>query len=137
MNRSVIKLFAVILLGFSAAFTGCSPEIVFARNLEGDLEVTSYTLDGEELMGFLITTFDMEFEEYDGDEGDFDFTVVFETGGSDALSGEYSLNSDGDEIDLVYSDGTVEMWDADLEGDDLELTAVIDGVRYVIEAERD
>lgn len=121
----------------TAFLSSCNPETVLAKNLEGDWELTSYTVDGEEFMNFLIIRFDLEFEEYDGDEGDFTFTVLYESGVTESLSGEYELNSEGDEIDLTYTDGTIEMWDVELEGDDLELEANLNGSLFILKADRD
>lgn len=137
MKNSSRFIVPVLMLISSAFFSSCNPETVLAKNLEGDWDVTSYTVDGEEFMNFLITRFDMEFEEYDGDEGDFNFTVLYESGATESLSGEYELNSDGDEIDLTYSDGTVEMWDIELDGDDLEIETNINGSLVILKADRD
>ncbi len=137
MNVLSTKLIPAFLLVSMAFLPSCSPEIVLAKSLLGDWEVSSYTVDGEEWMSVFISTFDMEFEEYDGDEGDFDFTIVYSSGETESFTGEYSLNSDADEIDLSYSDGTTEMWDITLEGDELELDANVDGFRVIITADRD
>ena len=94
-------------------------------------------MDGTELIGDLVTTASMEFEEYDGDEGDFEIRTINFDGSSSISSGEYAINADGDELEFDYDDGTREEWDFTLEDDDLELETNIDGIRYVIEAERD
>lgn len=131
------------LFGLSMMFLGlgilssCNPETVLAKSLEGDWTVSSFTEDGTEVIGFLINRFDLEFKEYDGDEGDFTFTVIYATGATEALTGEYELDSEGTEMDLTYTDGTTEKWDIEVEGDDLTLETNIDGTRYVINAERD
>lgn len=137
MKPTLKFIVPALLLMSSAMLSSCNPETILAKNLEGDWEVTSYTADGEEFINFFITRFDMEFEEYDGDEGDFNFTVLYDTGETESLSGEYSLNADGDEIDLNYTDGTIEMWDIDLEGDDLEMDLNLNGVLLILKADRD
>lgn len=137
MKRAFLPLIAALGVVIMMSLTSCNPENVLARALEGDWEVKSYTIDGEELIGFTVTSFDMEFEEYDGDEGDFNFDLVNSNGQTSNFRGEYSLNSDGDELDLTYNGGDIEMWDISIDGDDMELEANFDGVRYVIDAEKD
>lgn len=137
MKNSLRFVLPALFLMSTAFLSSCNPETVLAKNLEGDWELTSYTVDGEEFMNFLIIRFDLEFEEYDGDEGDFTFTVLYESGVTESLSGEYELNSEGDEIDLTYTDGTIEMWDVELEGDDLELEANLNGSLFILKADRD
>lgn len=137
MKNSLRFVLPALFLMSIAFLSSCNPETVLAKNLEGDWELTSYTVDGEEFMNFLIIRFDLEFEEYDGDEGDFTFTVLYESGVTESLSGEYELNSEGDEIDLTYTDGTIEMWDVELEGDDLELEANLNGSLFILKADRD
>lgn len=137
MKNSLRFVLPALMLMSTAFLSSCNPETILAKNLEGDWEVTSYTVDGEEIMNFLVTRFDMEFEEYDGDEGDFNFTVLYETGATESLSGEYELNSEGDEIDLTYTDGTIEMWDIELDGDDLEIETNINGALLILKADRD
>lgn len=123
-------------------FSGCTlfdADLKTARNLEGDWEVTSFTEDGTETMQVLITSFGIEFEEYDrgNDEGDFTFSLIFTDGSSSTLSGEYLVDEDGSNLELTYTDGTVENWNLDLEKDDLEMSAVLDGFNYNIRADRD
>lgn len=123
-------------------FSGCTlfdADLKTARNLEGDWEVTSFTEDGTETMQVLITAFDIEFKEYDrgNDEGDFTFRLIFTNGSSTNLTGEYLVDEGGANLELTYTDGTVENWDLDLEKDDLEMSAVLDGFSYILKAERD
>ncbi len=134
MYRTLGLLLMVLSMGM---FSSCSPEKVLAKSLEGNWEVTSFTEDGTEVIGFLINTFNLEFKEYDGEEGDFTFTLIYANGTTETLSGEYELNSEGTEMDLTYTDGTVEQWDIENEKDDLTLETNLDGTRYVIQAERD
>ena len=106
--------------------------------LQGDWEVTSYTEDGVELMGFLLTSMTIEFEEYGESDGDCNINFIL-VDGSTIPSGvqEYECNDDGSEIDLVYSDGTKETWNFSIDGDKLEMDGTFDGTRYEIRADRD
>ncbi len=132
------RILGLLLLVLSlSTLSSCNPETVLAKSLEGDWNVTSFTEDGTELIGFLVNRFDIEYKEYDGDEGDFTFTIIYISGATETLSGEYELNAEGTDIDLTYTDGTVEKWDIEVEDDDLTLETNIDGTRYVMNAERD
>lgn len=137
------SLLTPMTIGFALLFfSGCTlfdPDLKTARDLEGDWEVTSFTKDGTETMQVLITSFGIEFEEYDrgNDEGDFTFSLIFTDGSSSTLSGEYLVDDDGSNLELTYTDGTVENWNLDLEKDDLEMSAVLDGFNYNIRADRD
>jgi hypothetical protein len=126
-----------------ALFSSCTlfdKDLKAARNLEGDWDINSFTIDGQEAMQVLFTSVTFEFEEYDrgNDEGDFTFRVTYTDGSTDVESGEYLVDEDGTNLELNYSSGgDLENWDLDLEKDDLEMSAVIDGFSYIIKAERD
>lgn len=123
-------------------FSGCTlfdVDLKTARNLEGDWEVTSFTQDGTEAMQFVINSASLEFEEYDkgNDEGDFTFSFIYTDGSTVNLTGEYLVDEDGSNLELTYNTGVVENWDLDLEKDNLEISSVLDGVNYIIKADRD
>lgn len=126
-----------------ALFSGCTlfdKDLKIARNLEGDWDVVSFTADGVETMQVGITSFTMEFKEYDrgNDEGDFKFTIIYSGGGTDILSGEYLVDDDGANLELTYPSGEKEDWDLDLEKDDLEISTISDGgVLLIARAKRD
>lgn len=135
MNKNLFYLLPLLLVALLGS--SCSPENVTARRLEGDWDIASFRFDGTEAIGAGISLATMEFEEYDGEEGDFNFVIIYEAGGTETFSGDYSLNADGDELDLTYTDGTIESYDLTLEDDDLEMSGNFDGTRVDIEAERD
>lgn len=127
-------LFAVVIL-FS--LSSCAKNRTL-NALQGDWEVTSYTEDGVELVGFLITSMSIEFEEYGESKGDCNITFVLVDGSTVPSSvAEYACNDDGTEVDFIYSDGTKETYNFNVEGDDLEMDGTFDGTRYEIRADRD
>ncbi|MEM1218503.1 MAG: hypothetical protein AAGH79_06310 [Bacteroidota bacterium] len=132
-NFVQILLAAVILLSVSS----CAKNRTL-NALEGTWEVTSYTEDGVELIGFLISAMTIEFEEYGENSGDCNITFILVDGSVlPTTIEEYECNDDGSEVDLVYVDGTKETYDFTVEGDDLEMEGTIDGSRYEISADRD
>ena len=128
--------FSAVLFVFTLLFTSCSKEVRLANNLEGDWNVTSFFIDGESEFEY-ITKFIMTYEEYDKDssEGDFEWLIT-EDGDTELLSGEYSLNEDADEIELIV-DGELVEFDIELDGDNLEFEGMIDGEPFKIKAERE
>jgi hypothetical protein len=131
-------LLAVSLL-FVIMVSSCTKEARLIRNLEGTWDVTSYTEDGVELMGAFLQSFTMDFESYSNadDEGDVEFVLVDAFVGSTTTDrGTYTVKDEGTEIEITI-DGETETFDIELDGDDLTMETVSDGVRYEIEAERD
>ena len=129
------KLLLVCLIGFTAISCNedTDPNEDIATQLDGDWDVTSFTLDGVEQMGFSINTFSMDFKKENaiGGETDWEFTTV--TGESQRLSGDFEVQNDGKEIDLDGSDLDISF----KSNDRLSLDGNIDGQRWEIEADRD
>ena len=135
------KISTYLTIGLTSflLFSGCTlfdPDLKIARQLEGEWEVTSFTVDGVESMQALFSRFVMEYEKYNDGEGDFNFTLNNIAGGTDNFFGEYVVDEDGTNLELTYDNGAVENWDLDLEKDNLDMTSVIDGSNYRITAER-
>lgn len=127
------------LVAFST--TSCDPIVRVSKILLGDWEVRSFTEDGAELMNSLISTFTIEFEEYQETDGDFSWTWITSTGETIVLSGDYELKNEGTEIELTFKSGSLsgEVWTLDLTVDDtdLEMSGNADGFLYNIEARKD
>ncbi|MCI4667845.1 MAG: hypothetical protein MRZ79_06765 [Bacteroidia bacterium] len=136
MKNIFSTLSLAALLVSAALFTSCNPENVLAKNLEGDWEMKSFTVDGTELIGADLTSGEIDFDEYDGDEGDFTLTFVNNAGQTTIAKGEYELNSEGTEIELTYEDGTLEEYDIEVDGDEVTMEGNIDGFLIKIEADR-
>ncbi len=107
------------------------------ESLVGTWEIKSFTIDGVEVKGTIITSSKMEFEAYTGTNGDFEWNINFVDGTSDNQSGDYQVDEADKEIELEDNEGDRLKFDFDLDGDDLELSGTLDGERYVLKAERD
>lgn len=112
-------------------------EPTLRENLVGDWEIKSFTVDGVEAKGFIITTSKMEFEAYTGTNGDFEWFIAYVDGSSETQVGDYEVDEDDKEIELENAEGDRLKFDVDLDDDELELSGIIDGERYVLKAERD
>ncbi len=126
---------AALLLSF--VLTGCSKEARIGKKLAGTWDATSFTEDGVELIGSLLTSFEMYFGEYnkkDG-KGDYKFTAVL-LGSSIIETGTYSLDSAGEEVTFTTDAGETTTYMLTLDGDNLELEGTVDGLKYIIQAKR-
>ena len=131
------KLFALLFIAMGIlATTGCQededPNEATNNRLDGDWEVESWTLDGTEVMNSLVVSFEMEFDKQGPTDGETEWTVIRNNGTTDRTEGDYQVENDGTEIDF---DGTD--FDIRIDGDELELEGIVNGVRWEIEAERD
>jgi len=130
----------LLLIGFLV--NSCEkddPKDNILNQLEGEWDVKSFTEDGVETVGFLFNIFEMEYEEYESNEGDFRWTLIDVNGQTTIISGEYECNTAGDEVELSFRnnslfEGTYE-FDMTIDDDDLSLEGNIDGLKYVIDAE--
>jgi hypothetical protein len=143
MTRNFQKptLLALLLAVCCLALSSCKKETL-ADKLEGDWNVKSFTQSGSESIGVDINTFDMEYEEYDADdrEGDFSWDVRYSDGSSEVISGTYEVDIDDEELELQVLSGGITItlnFDVDLDDDDLELSGNLNGNAVVIKAERD
>jgi hypothetical protein len=144
MTRNFQKptLLVLLLAACCLALSSCKKETL-ADKLEGEWNVKSYTGDGVEYISPSdITSFDMEYEEYDADdrEGDFSWDVRYSDGSSEVISGTYEVDIDDEELELKITNSGLTftvVLDIDLDGDDLELSGNIDGEATVFKAERD
>lgn len=134
-NLLAFGLLMILLPGLTSCEKDKKPTI--RENLVGDWEIKSFTIDGVEVKGSVITASKMEFEAYTGSNGDFEWSISFVDGSSENQSGDYEVDEEDKEIDLENEQGEHLKFDFDLDGDDLELSGTIDGERYVLKAERD
>ena len=138
--------FAALALLFLTltAMTSCDkckdddkPTPTVKEQLVGEWEIKSFTIDGVEVKGAIVTASKMEFEAYSGDNGDFEWSINFADGTSETESGDYEVDENDKEIELENHEGKRIKFDFDLDGDDLELSGILDGERYILKAERD
>jgi hypothetical protein len=134
-NLLAIGLLLLLLPGLTACEKDKKPTV--RENLVGDWEIKSFTIDGVEVKGSVITTSKMEFEAYTGNNGDFEWYIGFVDGTNETQTGEYEVDETDGEIELESENGDRLKFDFELDGDDLELSGTLDGQRYVLKAERD
>jgi len=114
-----------------------APKPTVREQLVSDWEIKSFTIDGVEVKGSIVNSSKMEFEAYTGTDGDFKWTINFADGTTETETGDYTVDVEDKEIDLVNEAGEHLQFDFDLDGDDLELSGTLDGERYILKAERD
>ena len=132
----------VLLMLVLPAMTSCDKckdknEPTLKAQIVGEWEIKSFTIDGVEIKGPIVTSSKMEFDAYSGNNGDFEWLIFYADGSSERQLGDYELDEDDKEIVLEDSDGDRLEFDFDLDGDDLELSGTLDGERYILKAERD
>ena len=66
----------------------------------GEWEIKSFTIDGVEVKGSVITSSKMEFEAYTGNNGDFEWTIQFADGTNETQSGDYEVDEADQEIEF-------------------------------------
>ena len=106
------------------------------EDIVGEWDITSFTIDGVEAKGSVIKNSKMEFEKYSGTSGDFEWTITYADGTLDFQDGEYEIDEDEKEIELI-NDGQKIKLEMELIEDRLELEGTIDGERYILKARRD
>lgn len=127
-------------------FTSCnddddpSPKERTAERLTSkDWDVESWTEDGAELIPSPVSSFEMEYSDWDGDEGDFEWTYNL-SGDVFIERGEFEINEAGDELELKFQQGggnfsgSFEM-NIEFDGDELMLDGTLGGFRYEIVAD--
>jgi hypothetical protein len=139
INLTAIALFLLVL----PSLVGCKKDDDKDSNsnlrqaIVGEWEVTSFTIDGVEVIGSIVLASKMEFEAYSGSNGDFEWSINYGDGSSETQLGDYEVDEEDKEIELRSQDGEVFKLDVDIDGDKLELSGNLDGERIVIEADRD
>lgn len=129
-------LLAMIIM---PAFTSCKKDDkpTLRDEIVGDWKIQSFTVDGVELKGSLVLSSKMEFESYTGSNGDFEWSVNYVDGTSEIQSGDYTIDVEDAEVTLENESGATIKFDVEIKGDKLELTGILDGERYELEADRD
>ena len=129
----------LMLLILLPAFTSCKKDKkpTLRDEIVGEWEIKSFTVDGVELKGTIVLASKMEFEAYTGSNGDFEWRVNYGDGTNETASGDYTLDEEDAEVELENNDGERIKFDVEINGDDLELSGILDGERYELKAERD
>ena len=128
----LLCLFATLSFAACGDDDDVDPNEETNNRLEGEWEVDSWTVDGVEVMGSLVTSFDMEYEKQGPTDGEVEWTIIGGNGATSRVDGDYDIENSGTEIDIDGDD-----FDIEIDGDDLELSGTVNAERWVIEAERD
>ena len=130
-----------LLLFVLPALTSCHKDKddkpTLKEQLVGEWKIKSFTIDGVEVKGSIVTASKMEFEKYTGNNGDFEWTIQYADGSSEVQSGDYEVDESDKEITFENEQGEREKFDFELDGDNLELSGISDGERVILKAERD
>lgn len=134
-----IKFLPVLALALFVSLTlsSCVKDKI-ARDLEGTWNVTSYEEDGTELIGDIVSSIEMEYDDYDTEEqtGDCTWTVSI-PGATEKINGTYEVDQDKAELTVDFENGESATFDIEIDGDELTLSGTAFGVDAEVEAERD
>lgn len=133
------RLFTLLLLSLAlAGMTSCKKDKnpTIQEEIAGDWEVKSFTEDGVELLGSIVTSFTMEYDEYSGSKGDFTWQIYYADGTTERITGDYKVNQEDKELEMIKDGETITM-DIDVDGNNVTMEGTIDGFRYVVKAKRD
>ena len=137
INLTAIALMLLVLSGL----TSCNKDDKDdnpsqGTGLEDKWEVNSFTIDGIEVKGVIISASQIEFDEESNTTGSFSWVITYTDNTSDTVTGDYLLNDSGNKITLdSRGDETLE-FDIELSGDTLELSGEMDGSQIVVKADR-
>ena len=134
----VFNLFLFVILSTTLlTVTSCKKDDLEKAidNIEGKWNVKSFTIDGAETIGNAVIDFEMDYDKYENNKGDFKWALIYFDNTTDALAGEYTINEEGNEIDITI-DGETSNLDMTLDKDDLTLQGNIDGSYVIIRAEK-
>lgn len=131
--------FLLLLLTAMTSCDKCKEDVkpTLKDQLVGNWEIKSFTIDGVEVKGSIVTSSKMEFEKYSGSNGDFEWNIQYSDGSSETQSGDYEVDESDKEITFENQEGEREKFDFDLDGDNLELSGISDGERVILKAKRD
>lgn len=141
---SKINLTALALLLFAlAGFGSCKKDDNIYNNINlrqaiaGKWEVTSFTIDGVEVMGAVILASKIELEACSDSKGDFVWKLNYADNSGENQTGDYEVTREGRAFELKSSDGDILKLDVDIAGDGLKLSGNLDGEHIVVKADRD
>jgi hypothetical protein len=135
MKKITLALATLFIL---TLFSSCEKAITLNR-LEGDWDVTSFIIDGDEEMEY-YDSFEMEFSEYDDNEGDVQWLFTEKSGDAVILDGTYEINDAADELEVIFRVGSdVLILDAEIgkiDREEITLEGFLDGGAFRIKADK-
>lgn len=139
VNLAASALLLVVLAGFSS----CKKDYDNKNNLSslgesiaGKWELSSFTIDGVEIMGAVISASKMEFEAWNGSNSGFEWSLIYSDGSGETQTGNYEEDYEAKEVEIKSRDGAVLKLDIDFNGDGLNLSGHLDDERILIKADR-
>lgn len=139
VNLAASALLLVVLAGFSS----CKKDNDNKNNLSslgesiaGKWELSSFTIDGVEIMGAVISASKMEFEAWNGSNSGFEWSLIYSDGSGETQTGNYEEDYEAKEVEIKSRDGDVLKLDIDFNGDGLNLSGYLDDERIIIKAAR-
>lgn len=139
--KNSLKNWFPLFLGLMLVFLMTSCKEKLYNQLEGDWAVTSYKVDGVEAIGVDLESFTIEFDDYDtdGEEGDYSWNFTYSDGTSESYDGTYEVDTENNEVTFNFDapfSGSYD-FEVEIDGDELTLQGDINGFAVDIEAERD
>lgn len=126
----------LFLLVVSVLFIQCSKDIDpnedINNKLNGEWDVESFRLDGEEQIQYTINVFRMDFTKETATSGETEWTLFDVLGDITILGGDYEIIENGQRIEFEGDELNI-----DIDGDFLIIDGNVDGLYWEIAAERD
>ena len=128
-KRAFLLPLMFVALGFG--LTSCDKDDELSQEeiqaLAGLWDITSYTIGGDEYIGFLAESGTIEFDPAGPSGGEFTQSIkFFDEEEPASISGDYTVNPRKGEIRLVY-DGVVVVAEISIDGDELDWKGRQDG----------
>ena len=136
-NRFFLVLMAAFML---VTFSSCdkneeAPEPTFQESLVGTWDITSYVLDDDEWMGFILESAAITFEQPNGNNGIFSQEVTFADDEKVTISGRYVLDETEGRVTMYY-EGEPIVADIVITGDKMLWDSTMDGYPLVLKAKK-
>ncbi len=136
-NRFFLVLMAAFML---VTFSSCdkneeAPEPTFQESLVGTWDITSYVLDDDEWMGFILESAAITFEQPNGNNGIFSQEVTFADDEKVTISGRYVLDETEGRVTMYY-EGEPIVADIVITGDKMLWDSTLDGYPLVLKAKK-
>ena len=137
INLTAIALFLLVL----PSITSCNKDDKDDNpsqeaGLADKWEVNSFTIDGVEIKGIIISASQLEFDANGNTTGGFSWVITYTDNTRDTVTGNYQLNDARNKITLDSNGDKTLEFDLELTGNDLELSGVMDESFVVIKADR-
>ena len=133
--------FTLLMLALTAfTFASCDRddevvELPFNEALVGTWDITSYVLDDDEWIGFIVEAAAITFEQPNGNSGIFSQEVTFADDEKVTISGRYVLEETEGRVTMYY-EGEPIVADIVITGDKMVWDSTMDGSPLVLKAKK-